>query len=166
VLSLAAGAVSTGLLCVPSAALALALVFAGGGAGKPLIAGAIALVLFPRVFRYARGILRQAARSPHVLAARSRGVPRMRLVLINTLAPSLGSLLALLGVSVSMALGVAIPIEVVTGSAGLGQLAWQAAMQRDLPLLLDVALVVTAVAVGANSLADGAARVYHGEEAA
>ena len=161
IVEMVAGIVCAVLLCVPAAVLALSLVFVGSGS-RPVaaVAGAIALVIFPRVFQYSRNILAQASQSPHVLSARTRGAGRIRLAFAHILTPSLSPILSLASVSVSVALGAAIPIEVVTGSPGLGQLAWQATMQRDLPLLLNVALLITACAVGANSLADTAAGRY------
>ena len=48
----------------------------------------------------------------------------------------------------------AIPIETLTGSPGLGQLVWQAAMSRDFPVLVDLTLIIAAVTCAANLLAD------------
>jgi peptide/nickel transport system permease protein len=63
-------------------------------------------------------------------------------------------LLALAGVSVSLAIGAAIPIEALCGLAGIGQLAWQAALARDLPLLVNITVLVTLVTLLANTAAD------------
>ena len=58
----------------------------------------------------------------------------------------------MLGVSLSMAFTAAIPVEAVCDSPGIGQLAWQAALARDLPLLTNLTLIVTAVTLGGNFL--------------
>ncbi|MGE5083647.1 MAG: hypothetical protein ACM3ND_12215, partial [Acidobacteriota bacterium] len=58
------------------------------------------------------------------------------------------------GVSVSLAIGAAIPIEALCGLAGIGQLAWQAALARDLPLLVNITVLVTLVTLLANTAAD------------
>jgi peptide/nickel transport system permease protein len=63
------------------------------------------------------------------------------------------SLVALLGISASMALGAAIPLEALSDSPGMGQLAWQAALNRDLPLLTSITLFVTVLTAGINFLA-------------
>jgi peptide/nickel transport system permease protein len=52
-----------------------------------------------------------------------------------------------------MAFGAAIPMEALADSPGVGQLAWQAALNRDLPLIMNLALLVTLITVAANSLA-------------
>lgn len=133
-------------LCLPSSVLALGMGLAGRLDEKKAAAVVIALVIFPRVFRYARAVLGRVASAPHVLMARARGVGTSRLVWAHLVRPCAPAMLALLGVSVSVAFGAAIPIEVLCDSPGLGQLAWQAALKRDLPLLVDITLLVSLVA--------------------
>ena len=151
---LGAGAAAAFFLCLPSSVLALAMVLAGRLGGKTAVAVVIALVIFPRVFRYARAILGRIAAAPHVLMARARGVRPWRLLWAHLIRPSAPAILALLGVSVSVAFGAAIPVEVLCDSPGLGQLAWQAALKRDLPLLVDITLLVSLVAGIAGMAAD------------
>jgi peptide/nickel transport system permease protein len=63
-------------------------------------------------------------------------------------------LVALAGVSVTLAFGASIPIEALADSPGIGQLAWRAALGRDLPVLVTVTLMLTVVTVFANIIAD------------
>jgi peptide/nickel transport system permease protein len=63
-------------------------------------------------------------------------------------------LVALGGVSITLAFGASIPIEALADSPGLGQLAWQAALGRDLSVLVTITLLLTAITVVANVLAD------------
>jgi peptide/nickel transport system permease protein len=142
-------ALSGALLCVPAAIAALGCVYLGAG---PAVA--IALILLPRVFRYARAIVAQACRAPHVLTAHAMGLPPVRVLTLHVAAPVLPDLLALAGVSVSMAIGATIPVEALCDSPGVGHLAWQAAMSRDLPVLVNVTLLIAAMTAGANLLAD------------
>jgi peptide/nickel transport system permease protein len=65
-------------------------------------------------------------------------------------------LLALAGVSVSIAFGAAIPIEALCDLPGIGQLAWKAATARDLPLLVAVTFLVIAMTQACNALSDWA----------
>jgi peptide/nickel transport system permease protein len=73
-------------------------------------------------------------------------------------------LLAVGGVSISMAMGAAIPVEALCGIAGIGQLAWQAALARDLPLLVNITILVTLVTLLANSGADVIGQMIQGQE--
>jgi peptide/nickel transport system permease protein len=143
--SLAAG----GLLCVPTAVVALGCLYLGG---TPSLA--VAAILFSRIFRYVRNIVRTACQAPHVLAAHALGIRRFRLLTFHVMAPVLPEMLALAGVSVSMAVGALIPIEALCDSPGVGQLVWQAALARDLPLLVNVTLVVTGLTAAANLMTD------------
>ena len=146
------GATTALFLCLPSSVLALAMVLAGRVEGGSAATGVIALVILPRVYRYARAILGRVSVAPHVLMARAKGVGGIGLIWRHVLRPAAPALVALAGVSVSVAFGAAIPAEVICDSPGLGQLAWQAALQRDLPLLIDITMLVSILA-GVSGLA-------------
>jgi peptide/nickel transport system permease protein len=118
---------------------------------------AIAVVLFPKVLRYLRNLLAGAYAQPHVLAARARGITQTRIVFWHVLPTVAPALFALFGVSLSLAFGAAIPIEALCDSPGVGQLMWQAALNRDLPLIMNVTLLITLLTVAVNSLAGLAA---------
>ncbi len=141
-------------VCIPTAVLALLFLFLDGPV--PL---AIALAVFPRLFRYARNVLLESSRRPHVLTAWAKGLGAARILWWHVAPSAVPQLLALAGASVSMGFGAAIPIEVVCDSPGIGQLAWQAALGRDLPLLVNVTLLVTVTTLLANWASDLAATV-------
>lgn len=136
-------------VCVPSAVLAL-LFLVVGSPGKI----AIALVVFPKVFRFSRNLLIKTYAMPHVLTAKARGLSRLRILGWHVLPNIAGPMLALAGVTVSIAFGAAIPVEVVCDYPGLGQLAWKAALARDVPLLVNLTLMIALVTVAANSFSD------------
>jgi peptide/nickel transport system permease protein len=115
---------------------------------------AIALVVFPHVYRYAKNLLMATYQSPHVLAAQAKGLSSARILFAHVFAPSAPQLAALVGISVSLAFGASIPIEVISDTPGVGQLAWKAAMDRDLPLLVNITVLVALMTLVANSLAD------------
>jgi peptide/nickel transport system permease protein len=151
----------TGLMiCIPAAVLALLSVLWN-------IPGAlaIALIIFPRDYRYAHNLLNKAYSLPHIVTARAKGLSELRILFWHVV-PSAGpQLLALAGVSVSLAIGAAIPVEALCGLAGIGQLAWQAALARDLPLLMNITILVTLVTLLANSGADVIGHVWRGQQA-
>ncbi len=146
---LSASAVTGALLCLPEAVLALLAAYIGAAPGV-----AIAAILFPRIFRYVRNLAHQAHAAPHVLAARALGMRPIRILVWHVVAPVLPELLALAGVSVSMAAGASIPVEALCDSPGVGQLVWQAALARDIPVLVNVTLLITALTASANLLAE------------
>jgi len=140
---------SSALLCLPSGAIALLLVVLNGPASI-----ALALVVFPKVFRYLGGLARSAAGMPHILTAQAKGATRTAVLLWHVVPVIRREIFALAGVSVGLAISGAIPVEALCGTPGLGQLAWQSALARDLPVLTDISLLVVASTVLANSGAD------------
>lgn len=137
------------LLCLPAAVLAL--IFLLARMPERLV---LALIVFPNVFRYSRNLLIHSASLPYVLTARAKGVGGFQLMLWHILRPAAPQLLALAGVSVSIAFTSTIPVEALCDLPGLGQLAWKAALSRDLSLLVTLTLIVAVVTLVANSLSD------------
>ncbi len=68
--------------------------------------------------------------------------------------PAAPQLAAIAGLAVSLAFGASIPIEVISDTPGVGQLAWRAALDRDLPLLVIITMLIALLTLAANSLAD------------
>lgn len=152
--------ISGTLLCIPAAVLALLSVLWNVPGAL-----AIALIVFPRDYRYARNLLAKAYSQPHIVTARAKGLSELRILFWHVVPVVAPQLLALGGVSVSLAIGAAIPVEALCGLAGVGQLAWQAALARDLPLLMNITIIVTLVTLLANSSADVIGHVLRGHEA-
>ncbi len=148
------------LLCVPAAVLALLSVLWNVPGAL-----AIALIVFPRTYRYTRNLLMKAYSLPHLTTARAKGLGEARILLWHVLPVVAPQMLALAGVSVSMAVGAAIPVEALCGLPGVGQLAWQAALARDLPLLVNITVLVTLVTLLANSGADVIGYAIRGQRA-
>lgn len=145
------------LLSLPSAVVAMLAVHL-----RAPVFFAIAVVVFPRLYSYIRNLLVRAYDQPHVLAARARGLGNSSILFRHVLPLAAPPLLALLGVSLAISLGAAIPIEALCDSPGLGQLAWHAALSRDLPLIVNVTLIVALLMLAANSVADLAGRTFAG----
>jgi len=140
---------SGAFLCIPAAVLALLSVILNTPGYL-----AVALIVFPKIYRYSRNLLAKSYAMPHITAARARGLGELRILGWHVL-PVVGpQLIALVGVTISLALGAAVPVESLCGLPGIGQLAWQAALARDLPLLVNLTLLVTLVTLFANSSAD------------
>ncbi len=142
-------------ISTPAAALALIFVLLR----LPPFAAA-ALLLFPKIYRYSANLLGQGYEQPHVLMARAKGAGRWRILVWHVAPASLPQWFALLGVSMSIAIGVLLPIEVICDVPGIGQLAWQAAQSRDLPVLVNLTVVVTFLTVCATTLSDTARRGF------
>ncbi|MGB6745310.1 MAG: ABC transporter permease subunit [Terracidiphilus sp.] len=138
------------LLAVPTAAMATLCLLAGHG-GPVLV---MALLLAARDFKFLHHALRDAWLDPHLLQARAQGVKTHRLV-IGHILPSIGpQLSALASLSIVTALSALVPVEVIFNVPGLGELAWNAALNRDLPVLLAVTIVMALAVTLAGMASD------------
>jgi peptide/nickel transport system permease protein len=150
-----ANGLSGTFISTPAAALALVFLLL-----RLPPAFAAALLVFPKIYRYTQNLLQQSSEMPHVLTARAKGAGPFRVLAWHVAPIALPQLIALVGVSISIGIGVLLPIEVVSDVAGIGQLAWQAAQSRDLPLLVNLTMVVTFATVCATLISDAAQRGF------
>jgi peptide/nickel transport system permease protein len=151
ILTLTADGVSGTLISTPAAVLALVFVVLRW---PPALAAG--LLIFPKIYRYCSNLLQRSYEQPHILTARSKGAGQWRVLLWHVTPTAIPQMLALLGVSISIGIGVLLPIEVICDVPGIGQLAWLAAEARDLPLLVNLTLIVTFLTVCATTLSDAA----------
>jgi len=138
------------LLAVPIGALST--IFLLTNTGGPALA--VGLLLAARDFKFLYRLLRCQWREPHLLFARSQGIPLRSLVLAYLLRPLWPQLASLASMSFVVALSMSVPAEVLFDVPGVGQLAWTAATNRDLPLLLAVTLLMAAAVASAGFLSE------------
>ena len=148
------------LLCIPAAVWALLFVLAR--APERLV---LALIVLPKIYSFSRNLLVRSAGQPHVLAAHAKGLTTIRVLTWHILPTAAPQLLALLGVSVSVAFAAAVPVEALCDLPGIGQLAWKAALGRDLYLLTTLSVLVTAITLLANSACELLGSTIRGSEA-
>ena len=157
---LAAGILAGVVLCLPAAVMALAFLLLQAPARL-----VIGLVIFPKVFRYSRNLLARSAAAPHIITARAKGAGEARVLFWHVLPATAPQLLALAAVSVSVAFTAAIPMEALCDLPGIGQLAWKAALGRDIALLIDITMIVALITVLANSVSDFAGHAFQRTDA-
>jgi peptide/nickel transport system permease protein len=131
----------TCLLAIPAAAMATACILADVG-GPVLV---LSLLIAARDFKFLRSLLEGTWRSPHLLQARTRGLSAPALVRMHVLPNVAPQLCALATLSIVTALGALVPIEVIFTVPGVGQLAWSAVMNRDLPVLVAITFLMASV---------------------
>lgn len=129
---------ATLLLAVPTAAMATICLLSNSG-GPVLV---MSLLLAARDFKFVDRALRSAWLAPHLLHARAQGLATPRLLVAHMLPALLPQLYALAGLSLVTALSALVPVEVIFNVPGLGELAWNAALNRDLPVLLAVTVIM------------------------
>jgi peptide/nickel transport system permease protein len=141
------------LLCLPTAAIAALLLNADWPA-EMILAAALA----PKIFQVCRGLMMEAFEHSEVLAARARGIRTLRILGWYVLPRIGGPVLAWAAATAGIAVGAVTPIEVICDVPGLGQLAWKAALSRDLPVLVVLTLMVAIIIQLSNTASAMASR--------
>lgn len=168
---LAASAVSALLLGVPEIVLALAVFLAASrrhfllpginaageqGSVYQLLPPAVCLAaaLLPLLISHLKSSVRQTLEAPFVEAARSFGIPEMRVLLRWALPAALNPMISLFGLSIGLLISSSLIVEGVFSWPGLGQLMLQAVADRDVFLIVDSAVLAAAFLVAGNLCAD------------
>jgi peptide/nickel transport system permease protein len=105
--------------------------------------------------RQLRGALVSTLASDYVLAARARGLSNRKVVLKHGMKNSAVPVVTVLGVRVAQILGGAVIIEQIFVIDGLGKMTVNAVLSRDMPVVLGIVFVATAVVLLVNLAIDG-----------
>lgn len=128
----------------------------GAGSLSALVLPAIAIAA--PTGAYLGQVFREGAErsleAPYSVTARSRGVGEWRLRTHHSLRHGALPVVTLTGLSIGGMLGGAVITEKVFGRPGIGQVAVAAVNEKDIPVILGVALFATAVFVVATTIAD------------
>lgn len=126
----------------------------GGLAHLLLPALVLGFALAGSIARVVRARVLEVLGAPFVLAARARGLSGRRLLLGHVLRAALGPAMTVTALQFGFLLGGAVVTESVFSRQGLGRLALQAILWRDLPVVRGVVLVGALAYVLSNLLAD------------
>ena len=123
-----------------------------------LPATAIALTIIPYITRLARANAREVNSEPYIRAAILRGVHGPRLSILHVLPNAAPPVLSALALQFAGSIGGVVVTETVFGFPGIGQLLVQAVGSRDLPVVQAITIIIGAVYVLVNTLADAGVR--------
>jgi peptide/nickel transport system permease protein len=104
--------------------------------------------------RFVRGGVLGALGEEFVRAARARGAGRARVLVRHALRNALLPAITLVGLSLPVLVSGSLVIEVVFAWPGMGRLAYDAILSRDVPVVLACTLLATLMVVAGNLLAD------------
>lgn len=112
-------------------------------------------VMFAAIYmRMIRVSVLEALQEDYVRTARAKGAPERTVIGRHVLRNAAMPVVTMLGMDIGMALGAAIFVERVYGLPGLGGISVAALSRRDLPVILGVVVLVTAVIVVLNLVVD------------
>lgn len=128
----------------------------GRGDVRHLILPALTLgfSLSGSVARLVRTQVIEVIRMPYILAAQARGLPLWRILLVHVLRPAAGPMVALIAMQLGFLLGGAVVTESVFARQGLGRLAVQAILWRDLPVIRGIVITGAVTYLLVSLLAD------------
>ncbi len=104
--------------------------------------------------RYLRASLLELRGSRFLLACRARGIPKRRVLWIHALRPALLPVVTMIGLSIPALFSGSVVIEVVFSWPGMGRVLWQAAIARDIPVIMGATIVGAFGVILGNLLAD------------
>ena len=104
--------------------------------------------------RYMRSAMLETLAEDYIRTARAKGLPEAVVVLKHALRNSLLPLITLLGFSLPNLFSGALLVETIFNYPGLGLLFYNAALQRDYPVVLGGVLMIGVLTVLGNLLAD------------
>jgi ABC-type dipeptide/oligopeptide/nickel transport system permease component len=116
---------------------------------------ALGLPLAAVITRVLKESLREAMVQDYVLLARLKGMSNLRLVLQEALRNALAPTIALTGVQFTFLIGGTVIIERIFAYPGIGNMAVDAVINRDLPLIQGLALAFGALFIIVNLIVDG-----------
>lgn len=146
--------VKLGWLPVNSTAAGYATTPWGDFSSYVLPAIAISFTIIPYITRLARANAREVDSEPYIRAAILRGVHGPRLSILHVLPNAAPPVLSALALQFAGSIGGVVVTETVFGFPGIGQLLVQAVGSRDLPVVQAITIIIGAVYVLVNTLAD------------
>jgi peptide/nickel transport system permease protein len=104
--------------------------------------------------RIVRSTMIDVLNQDYVRTAKAKGVAPVRVVLRHALPNALLPVIAMIGIDIGQFMAGLVVVEAVFGWPGIGQLAWQAIQQVDIPIIMGVTLMSALAIVLGNLLAD------------
>ncbi len=115
---------------------------------------ALGLPLAAIIARVLKGALMEAMVQDYILLARLKGMSSLRLVLQEALRNAIGPTIALTGVQFTFLIGGTVIVERIFAYPGIGNMAIDAVINRDLPLIQGLVLAFGALFILINLLVD------------
>lgn len=114
----------------------------------------LVVTLFPLLVRTVRQSLLDSLGEDYVRAARARGLPEHRVLLIHVMKVAAVPLITLVGLQAGFVLGGAVVVESIFNWPGIGNLALKAIQDRDFPMIQGTVLVIAGVFTLINFVVD------------
>jgi peptide/nickel transport system permease protein len=114
----------------------------------------LVITVFGAFARFARSAALDSLAQDYIRTARAKGLNRRQVLTRHVLRNSILPLISLVGLILPMVIAGALVVEQVFNYPGMGLLFWNAAISRDYPVVMGVALVVAVATVLGSLIAD------------
>ncbi|MBB1249901.1 ABC transporter permease [Rhizobium sp. G21] len=104
--------------------------------------------------RMVRSAMIDVLNQDYIRTARAKGLSARRVVLRHALPNAVLPIIAMIGIDIGQFMGGVVVVEAVYGWPGIGQLAWQAIQQVDIPIIMGVTLTSALAIIIGNLIAD------------
>jgi peptide/nickel transport system permease protein len=104
--------------------------------------------------RMVRSAMIDVLNHDYVRTARAKGLSSARIIFRHVLPNAILPIIAMIGIDIGQFMSGVVVVEAVYGWPGIGQLAWQAIQQVDIPIIMGVTLTSALAIVLGNLVAD------------
>jgi peptide/nickel transport system permease protein len=104
--------------------------------------------------RMVRSAMIDVLQQDYIRTGRAKGLSETRVILRHALPNAILPIIAMIGIDIGQFMSGLVVVEAVFGWPGIGQLAWQAIQQVDIPIIMGVTIVSALAIVLGNLLAD------------
>jgi len=104
--------------------------------------------------RMVRSAMIDVLNQDYVRTARAKGLSSRRITFRHALPNAVLPVIAMIGIDIGQFMGGVVVVEAVYGWPGIGQLAWQAIQQVDIPIIMGVTLTSALAIILGNLVAD------------
>ncbi|MDH6265599.1 peptide/nickel transport system permease protein [Rhizobium sp. SG_E_25_P2] len=104
--------------------------------------------------RMVRSAMIDVLNQDYIRTARAKGLSGRRVILRHALPNAVLPIIAMIGIDIGQFMGGVVVVEAVYGWPGIGQLAWQAIQQVDIPIIMGVTLTSALAIIIGNLIAD------------
>ena len=118
----------------------------------PVLTGALGWIAW--YSRFLRSSMLEVIHQDYIRTARAKGLPNRKVLYKHALRNALIPLITLLALDLPYIFGGAIFVEIIYSWPGMGRLYYQAALQRDYPVLMAVLIIGASFIILSNLLAD------------
>ena len=120
---------------------------------------ALALPQIAILARFSEAAMRETLNAPFITTARAKGLTTNKILIRQALPVAAAPILALSGMQCAFLISGTVIVENVFALPGLGSLFLNAALARDIPLVLALAIIFAAVTLLANAIAEMLAKI-------